>query len=73
MGNLPKDSNNEDRLQTRMKKIKIQKYLREKLPPPQLMHCNNFPGGINVEKTSEQCSQPLPFTESEKMLDKTHT
>ena len=34
LGNLPKDSNNEDRLQARMEKIKIQKYLREKLPPP---------------------------------------
>ena len=34
LGNLPRDSNNEDRLQTRTKKIRIQKYLREKLPPP---------------------------------------
>ena len=34
LGHLPKDSNNEDRLQTRTKKIRIQKYLREKLPPP---------------------------------------
>ena len=34
LGNLPRDSNNEDRLQARMEKIKIQKYLREKLPPP---------------------------------------
>ena len=33
LGNLPRDSNNEDRLQTRMEKIRIQKYLREKLPP----------------------------------------
>ena len=34
LGNLPKDSNNEDRLQTRTETIRIQKYLREKLPPP---------------------------------------
>ena len=33
LGNLPRDSNNEDRLQARTKKIKVQKYLREKLPP----------------------------------------
>ena len=34
LGNLPRDSNNEDRLQARMKTIRIQKYLKEKLPPP---------------------------------------
>ena len=34
LGNLPRDSNNEDRLQTRTEKIRIQKYLRKKLPPP---------------------------------------
>ena len=34
LGNLPRDSNNEDRLQARKKVIRIQKYLREKLPPP---------------------------------------
>ena len=34
LGNLLEDSNNEDRLQTRKKVIRIQKYLREKLPPP---------------------------------------
>ena len=34
LGNLPGDSNNEDRLQARTEVIKIQKYLREKLPPP---------------------------------------
>ena len=33
LGNLPRDSNNEDRLQARKKVIRIQKYLREKLPP----------------------------------------
>ena len=34
LGNLSEDSNNEDRLQARTETIKIQKYLREKLPPP---------------------------------------
>ena len=34
LGNLPGDSNNEDRLQASMEMIRIQKYLREKLPPP---------------------------------------
>ena len=34
LGNLSGDSNNEDRLQARMEVIRIQKYLREKLPPP---------------------------------------
>ena len=34
LGNLPKDSNNEDRLQARTETIRIHKYLREKLPPP---------------------------------------
>ena len=34
LGNLPRDSNNEDRLQARKETIRIQKYLREKLSPP---------------------------------------
>ena len=34
LGNLPGDSNNEDRLQARTEMIKIQKYLRKKLSPP---------------------------------------
>ena len=34
LGNLPGDSNNEDRLQACKKVIRIQKYLRKKLPPP---------------------------------------
>ena len=34
LGNLPGDSNNEHRFQARKKVIRIQKYLREKLPPP---------------------------------------
>ena len=33
LGNLLGDSNNDDRLQARKKVIRIQKYLREKLPP----------------------------------------
>ena len=33
LGNLPRDSNNEDRLQARTEMIRIHKYLREKLPP----------------------------------------
>ena len=33
LGNLPRDSNNKDRLQARMETIRIQKYLREKLLP----------------------------------------
>ena len=34
LGNLLGESNNEDRLQARKKVIRIQKYLRKKLPPP---------------------------------------
>ena len=34
LGNLPGDSNNEDRIQARTEVIRIQKYLREKLSPP---------------------------------------
>ena len=34
LGNLPRDSNNEDRLQSRTKMIRIHKYFREKLSPP---------------------------------------
>ena len=34
LGNLPRDSNNEDRLQARTETMRIHKYLREKLPPP---------------------------------------
>ena len=34
LGNLPKDSNNEDKLQAHMEAIRIQKYLREKLSSP---------------------------------------
>ena len=33
LGNLLGDSNNEDRLQARTEMIRIQKYLKEKLPP----------------------------------------
>ena len=34
LGDLPRDSNKEDRLQARTERIRIQKYLREKLPSP---------------------------------------
>ena len=34
LGDLPRDSNNEDRLQAHTEKIRIQKYLKEKLSPP---------------------------------------
>ena len=34
LGNLPRDSSNEDRLQVRKEVIRPRKYLREKLPPP---------------------------------------
>ena len=34
LANLPRDSNKEDRLQACTERIRIQKYLREKLPPP---------------------------------------
>ena len=34
LGNLLGDSNNEDKLQALTEMIRIQKYLREKLPPP---------------------------------------
>ena len=34
LGNLLGGSNDEDRLQARIERIKIQKYLREKLLPP---------------------------------------
>ena len=34
LGNLPRDSKNEDRLQAHTEMIRILKYLREKLPPP---------------------------------------
>ena len=34
LGNLLRNSNNEDKLQARTETIRIQKYLREKLSPP---------------------------------------
>ena len=34
VGNLPGISNDKDELQARTKRIKVQKYLREKLLPP---------------------------------------
>ena len=34
------------------------------------MHYNNFSGRINVEKTSEQCFQPLLLPENQKAVGK---
>ena len=34
------------------------------------MHYSSFPGRINVEKTSEQCFQPLLFLENKKVVEK---
>ena len=34
LGNLPRGSNDEDRLQARKERIRIQKYLRKKLSSP---------------------------------------
>ena len=64
LGNLPGNSSNKDRLQVRKKGIKTRKYLGENLLPPHEMHYSSFPDRINVENTSEQCFQPLPFTEN---------
>ena len=33
------------------------------------MHYSSFPGRINVEKTSEQCFQPLSSTENQKTAE----
>ena len=34
------------------------------------MHYNSFPGRINVEKTFEQCFQPLLLPENQKVVGK---
>ena len=34
------------------------------------MHYSSFPGRINVEKTSEQCFQPLLLLENQKAMGK---
>ena len=34
------------------------------------MHYNSFPDRINVEKTSEQCFQPLLLPENQKTVEK---
>ena len=34
------------------------------------MHYSSFPGRINVEKTSEQCFQPLLLLENQKAVGK---
>ena len=46
-------SSGKDELQECTKRIRMQKYLREKLLPSRLMHCSNFSGRIYVEKTPE--------------------
>ena len=56
LGDLPGISIDKDELQARTERIRMQKYLREKLVPLHSMHCNNFSGRIYVEKTSEQYS-----------------
>ena len=66
LGNIPGNSNNEDRLQVSKERIKTRKYLGEKLLPPHQMHYSSFPGCINVEKTSKQCFQPLSPTKNQK-------
>ena len=52
----PRIFNDKNELQARTERIRMHKYLREKLLPPHLMHYNNFSGHIYVEKTPEQCS-----------------
>ena len=49
-------SSDKDELQECTKRIRMQKYLREKLLPPHSMHCSNFSDCIYVEKTPKQCS-----------------
>ena len=56
LGDLPGISSDKDELQARTERISIQKYLREKLLPPNSMHCSNFSDRIYVKKTPEQCS-----------------
>ena len=56
LGDLPGISSDKDELQARTERIRMQKYLREKLLSPHSMHCSNFSGHIYVEKTPEQCS-----------------
>ena len=52
----PRIFNDKDELQARTERIRMHKYLREKLLPPHLMHCSNFSDRIYVEKTPEQCN-----------------
>ena len=56
LGEPPKISNDKNELQARTKRIRMKKYLREKLLPLHLMHCSNFSGHIYVEKTPVQCN-----------------
>ena len=53
LGGLPGSFSDKDELQARTKRIRMQKYLREKVLPPHSMHCSNFSGRIYVEKTPE--------------------
>ena len=55
LGGLLGIFNDKDELQARTERIRMQKYLREKLLPPHSMHCSNFSSRIYVEKTPEQC------------------
>ena len=56
LGDLPGISSDKDELQARMERIRMQKYLREKLLLLHSMHCSNFSDRIYMEKTPEQCS-----------------
>ena len=56
LGDLPRISSDKDELQTHTERIRMQKYIREKLLPPHSMYCSNFFCCIYVEKTPEQCS-----------------
>ena len=53
LGDLPGISSDKNELQARTERIRMQKYLREKLLPPHSMHYSNFSGCIYVEKTPE--------------------
>ena len=56
LGNRTRISSDRDELQAHTERIRMQKYLREKLLPLHSIHCSNFFCHIYVEKTSEQCS-----------------
>ena len=56
LGDLPGISSNKDEVQECTERIRMQKYLREKLLPSHSMHCSNFSGHIYMEKTPKQRS-----------------